>query len=300
MNIIRFKFVALLCLVISGPSLAIGVGNMTVTSYINQPLQANIAVLQPDGLVESEVLAGLASPDDFDRLGIERHYSLNSLEFKADFSRPSRPVITVTTEDPILEPYLSFLLELKWPEGRVLREYTVFLDLPPRRDSPVIPESRDRRRLGEVALDQYRVAPNDTLGAIAAAFRPSDISIDQMMLAIKAANPDSFMRDNINGIRAGVSLTIPSDFSGVPNARAASAEVANEWERWKAPRSRGLRIVADNELLELTEPSADIGPDKPVSSSDVAEASVPATPETRSDPGNPNLALIETRLSALS
>jgi pilus assembly protein FimV len=280
--------------------LAIGVGNMTVTSYINQPLQANIAVLQPDGLVESEVLAGLASPDDFDRLGIERHYSLNSLEFMADFSRPSRPIITVTTEDPILEPYLSFLLELKWPEGRVLREYTVFLDLPPRRDSPVIPESRDRRRLGEVALDQYRVAPNDALGAIAAAFRPSDISIDQMMLAIKAANPDSFMRDNINGIRAGVSLTIPSDFARVSNARAASAEVANEWERWKTPRSRGLRIGADNELLELTEPSADIGPDKPVSTSDVAETSVPATPETRSDPGNPNLALIETRLSALS
>lgn len=54
MNIIRFKVVALLCLVISGPSLAIGVGNMTVTSYINQPLQANIAVLQPDGLVEAE------------------------------------------------------------------------------------------------------------------------------------------------------------------------------------------------------------------------------------------------------
>jgi FimV-like protein len=54
MNIIRFKFVALLCLVISGPSLAIGVGNMTVPSYINQPLQANIAVPQTDGLVEAE------------------------------------------------------------------------------------------------------------------------------------------------------------------------------------------------------------------------------------------------------
>ena len=70
--------------------MGIGIGDMTVTSYINQPLQANIAVLQPDGLLESEVIASLASPDDFDRMGLERHYSLNalnslnSLRFAAD------------------------------------------------------------------------------------------------------------------------------------------------------------------------------------------------------------------------
>ena len=64
--------------------MAIGIGDMTVRSYINQPLQADIAVLQPDGLLESEVIASLASPDDFDRLGLERHYSLNSLRFAAD------------------------------------------------------------------------------------------------------------------------------------------------------------------------------------------------------------------------
>ena len=126
MKTYRIKLVALLWWVLPGSSLAIGIGDMTVTSYINQPLQANIEVLQPDGLLESEVIASLASPDDFDRLGLERHYSLNSLRFAADFSRASRPVITVTTDDPVLEPYLSFLVELKWPEGRVLREYTVF------------------------------------------------------------------------------------------------------------------------------------------------------------------------------
>ena len=118
MGIRRFQFVALLFLVLTGRSMAIGVGDMTVSSYINQPLQADIAVLQPGGLLESEVIASLASPDDFDRLGLERHYSLNSLRFTPDFSRSSRAVIAVTTEDPVLEPYLSFLLELKWPEDR--------------------------------------------------------------------------------------------------------------------------------------------------------------------------------------
>ena len=210
--------------------MAIGIGDMTVTSYINQPLQGTIAVLQPDGLVESEVVASLASPDDFDRLGLERHYSLNSLRFAADFSRSSRPVITVTTDDPVLEPYLSFLLELKWPEGRVLREYTVFLDLPPRRSSksPSDVNGRGAQRFGEVAIDQYRVAPNDTLGGIAAALKPAELTIDQMMLAIKAANPDSFMRDNINGIRVGVVLAIPAVFSDVPVAFGAYSKLGIE------------------------------------------------------------------------
>jgi pilus assembly protein FimV len=280
--------------------MAIGIGDMTVTSYINQPLQGTIAVLQPDGLVESEVVASLASPDDFDRLGLERHYSLNSLRFAADFSRSSRPVITVTTDDPVLEPYLSFLLELKWPEGRVLREYTVFLDLPPRRSSksPSDANGRGAQRFGEVAIDQYRVAPNDTLGGIAAALKPAELTIDQMMLAIKAANPDSFMRDNINGIRVGVVLAIPAVFSDVPSARVASREVANEWDRWKAPRSRGLRIVADNELLDLAEPASDPAPTSEevneIEPTDVATSEA-STPMSQSD-----LALIEARLLALS
>jgi pilus assembly protein FimV len=280
--------------------MAIGIGDMTVTSYINQPLQGTIAVLQPDGLVESEVVASLASPDDFDRLGLERHYSLNSLRFAADFSRSSRPVITVTTDDPVLEPYLSFLLELKWPEGRVLREYTVFLDLPPRRSSksPSDVNGRGAQRFGEVAIDQYRVAPNDTLGGIAAALKPAELTIDQMMLAIKAANPDSFMRDNINGIRVGVVLAIPAVFSDVPSARVASREVANEWDRWKAPRSRGLRIVADNELLDLAEPASDPAPTSEevneIEPTDVATSEA-STPMSQSD-----LALIEARLLALS
>jgi len=280
--------------------MAIGIGDMTVRSYINQPLQADIAVLQPDGLLESEVIASLASPDDFDRLGLERHYSLNSLRFAADFSRGSRPIITVTTDDPVLEPYLSFLLELKWPEGRVLREYTVFLDLPPRRSSQSSsnPSGGSLQPVGEVSVDQYRVAPNDTLGGIAAALKPSELTIDQMMLAIKAANPNSFMRDNINGIRVGVLLDIPSDFSEVPSARVASREVADEWDRWKAPRSSGLRIVADNELLDFTETSNDPTP--------VSEEAIEPEPrdlaasDSSTDDNQSDLALIEARLMALS
>jgi pilus assembly protein FimV len=298
-----FQLVATLCLILPCQTMAIGMGDIAVSSFINQPLEAQISVLQPEGLVESEVLVGLASVDAFERLGLERHYSLNDLKFVTDFSQPSRPVVAVTTDEPILEPYLSFLLELKWPEGRVLREYTIFLDLPPSaaRDFSSRVQTDDQQRgFGEISSAEYRVAPNDTLGAIAAALKPSSLSIDQMMLAIKAANPDSFLRGNINGIRAGVLLTIPSDFSDVPNARAASAEVAQEWERWKLPR-RGLRIVADNELLDASVVNDQGAVDNAATETENGQGTArPEAAITPTSASTNDLASIEARLSALS
>ena len=298
-----FQLIATFSLLLPSPSMAIGMGDITVSSFINEPLEANIAVLQPEGLVEAEVIVGLASMDAFDRLGLERPYSLNELKFAPDFSRASRPVITVTTDESVVEPYLSFLVELKWPEGRVLREYTLFLDLPPRAVDGEPARSMkggQQREFGEISTGEYLVAPNDTLGAIAAALKPSNLSIDQMMLAIKAANPDSFVRDNINGIRAGVLLTIPSDFTDVPSARSASADVASEWERWKRPRSRGLRIVADNELSDATAVDDEAGIEKTLAETDGGEETISVESSVTSSANINDLENIQARLSSLS
>ncbi|MCH1459536.1 MAG: hypothetical protein L7U64_05015, partial [Luminiphilus sp.] len=118
-------------LFLSQTALAIGIGDIAVDSYVNEPLSARIAILDPKDVSESEVIASLASLADFERLDVERHYSLSSLVFEADIGSSESANIRVTTKDPVREPYLNFLVELKWPEGRVLREYTVFLDLRP-------------------------------------------------------------------------------------------------------------------------------------------------------------------------
>ena len=238
---------------ISQNAFAIGVGDIVVNSYVNEPLSADIAILDPKDLSDSEVIASLASLADFERLGIERHYSLGALVFETDMQGAGSSAIRVTTANPIREPYLNFLVELKWPEGRVLREYTVFLDLRP---SPPVESTKSGAGLSSSRLSanrsqpgEYRVAPNDTLGAIAARFKGEGVSIDQMMLAIKDANPGKFLRDNINGIRAGVLLEIPSTVDESLSAREAAQRVVDQWDEWKRPTaSRGLRIVADNEI----------------------------------------------------
>lgn len=303
----------------SHSALAIGVGDIVVNSYVNEPLSADIAILDPKDLSESEVIASLASLADFDRLGIERHYSLGTLVFETDMKGAGSSVIRVKTADPIREPYLNFLVELKWPEGRVLREYTVFLDLRPRPQVQSVKNgvSQVSSRVSQKGLrrGEYRVAPNDTLGAIAARFRGEGVSIDQMMLAIKDANPGKFLRDNINGIRAGVLLEIPSTVDESLSPRDAAQRVVDQWDEWKSPAgSRGLRIVADNEIETYEEDSksendvksarnsesASVGSvDVPPASSSGVSESISSGSEAASV-ASTNLAAIEARLATLS
>ena len=56
-------------------------------------------------------------------------------------------------------------------------------------------------RLG--GANGYDVKRGDTLGAIARANLPQGSSLNQMMIAIYRANPDAFLRENINLVRAG-------------------------------------------------------------------------------------------------
>ena len=76
-------------------SWAIGLGDIATQSFVNGPLNATIEVLQPSGLSEVEVIPSLASIDDFDRLGLDRHYSLSRLLFEPDFSVSSRLAIRI-------------------------------------------------------------------------------------------------------------------------------------------------------------------------------------------------------------
>ena len=74
---------------------AIGLDGIATESFVNGPLNATIEVLQPSGLSEVEVIPSLASIDDFDRLGLDRHYSLSRLLFEPDFSVSSRLAIRI-------------------------------------------------------------------------------------------------------------------------------------------------------------------------------------------------------------
>jgi len=109
---------------------ALGLGDVKLHTALNQPLLAEIELMQVDDLTRSEILSNLASKSDFARAGVERPQVLNGLQFKTEVGPNGRGVIKVTSKDPIQEPFLNFLVEVHWPNGRLLKEYTLLLDPP--------------------------------------------------------------------------------------------------------------------------------------------------------------------------
>ena len=118
---------------------ALGLGEVKLYSSLNQPLVAEIELLQVKDLTKNEVLPNLASRSDFERAGVERPFSLTGLRFKTVLDGDDKRVIRVTSTKAIKEPYLNFLLEVHWPSGRLLRQYTVLLDPPAFKDQPAAP-----------------------------------------------------------------------------------------------------------------------------------------------------------------
>jgi len=123
--------VALLALLSANFVSAFGLGEITLSSYLNQPFEAEIELLDVGDLTTNEIIPKLASAKDFSNVGLQRGFFLTELEFKVVFdAKQSRNYITITSSEPVTEPYLDFLIEFLWPEGRLLREYTVLLDPP--------------------------------------------------------------------------------------------------------------------------------------------------------------------------
>ena len=115
----------------------LGLGEIQLKSSLNEPLQAEIKLQQVRDLSPQELLVGLAPKEDFERNKVERVFYLSDLKFRVEFIGKDQAVIYVTTSKPIKEPYLNFLVELNWPAGRLVREYTLLIDPPPYAQSSV-------------------------------------------------------------------------------------------------------------------------------------------------------------------
>jgi pilus assembly protein FimV len=111
-------------------ALALGLGDIELESFLNEPLRAEVGLLNTSTLHEDQIRIRLATKEDFKKMGVDRAYFLTSIKFDVEIDASGRGRIILTSEDPVLEPYLDFIIEARWPSGRLLREYTVLVDPP--------------------------------------------------------------------------------------------------------------------------------------------------------------------------
>lgn len=261
----------------SGMAHALGLGEVTLQSALNQPLVAEIELLEVRDLASSELLPTLASPEAFTKAGVDRQYFLTDLKFTPVLKPNGKSVIRVTSSKPMREPYLNFLVEVLWPNGRLLREYTLLLDPPlytpqsvtpaaarlpvaaaapatrvlapaPRPAtavakpvSPAAPTAASAPAAKPLEGNQYKTTANDTLWEIAQRARAGG-SVHQTMLAIQDLNPDAFIGGNINRLKSGQVLRLPNEQQIQARAHSeAIAQVTEQNTAWREGRSVSAR-----------------------------------------------------------
>jgi len=272
---------ALLISALAAPSAlyGLGLGEIRLNSALNQPFDAEIELVSatPDDL--AALRASLASGETFQRYGLDKPAYLADFTFRVARSG-GRDVLRVSSPRAVTEPFVTLLVEASWPRGRLLREYTVLLDppvytaaptvsaapaaaprasAPPVMAAPPVPRTTAAPAVSNSAMaatpvprmpvepgSTYHVRPNDTLYRIASAANPGPrAEVNRTMVAIYEANPSAF-GGNINVLRAGSDLRIPtsSDVAAIP-AAAAADEVARQYRLWTSGSAEGTAAASE-------------------------------------------------------
>ena len=236
-------------LTFSSSAWSLGLGDITVESYLNQPLQVKIDLISRATDDMTSVTARLASAADYAMIGA----NLDSVPVPIRFAVEDidgDAYIMGTSSLPISEPVVRLIVEVNWSSGRLLREYTVFLDPPTYSEPAPIPRV-DKRKTPQAVVPAPAVqaeqevpgassetpaeqageaktaagaAPatepvdgeygpvgnGETLWGIASGWsRGTGLDINKVMIAIQRENPQAFLKDNINLLKRGAILRMP-------------------------------------------------------------------------------------------
>lgn len=267
----------------SGVAQALGLGEIELQSYLNEPLDAEIVLRQSSGVNPADVFVNIASEQAYERVGLDRNQFLSKLRFQVVTGNDGSLIVNVSSREPLREPYLNFLLELTWPSGRLMREYAVLVDPPvyaeesgvqeqvstPTVSTPQTTSQPTTSRSAESVRRQAQAerslssgyqadtfgptGASDTLWTIASRMRPDNsVSMQQVMLAIQDLNPNAFMGNNINRLKRGEVLRVPSLDQIQSRTRAeATRLVAQQNQEFQSPQR-----TVDATAAQQPEPAA--------------------------------------------
>lgn len=257
-------------------------GAATVQSALGEPLRAEIQIPQLSSEEASTFSARMAPPEAFAGAGIQYNTHLAGARVSLERRAGGQAYLRITTDQPINDPVLGIVIQADWASGQITRDYTMLLD-PPRhasigtaqQETTAVPVPAPAPRAPRVSqAEQVRPAPaavarrrsprpetprssapgtdggsvtirsGDTASEIAVAHGLQGVSLDQMLLAMLRTNPDAFIQGNVNLIRAGAVIRMPSAEEARTVSRAdARRMVLAQTEDFKAYRSGLARNV---------------------------------------------------------
>lgn len=216
------SFIALAILMPS-VSLAVELGNLNVNSKLGENLDLELGLLSVMPVEIGTMEVGLASRSDFARAEVIYPENANLLNFDVVEGDDGQYFVTITSEDPVNDTYLHLLILANWSGGKVVREYTALLDPPLYTGTPASSvevastgEASDTSSTTSVSSSSaypssITVQRGDTLSGIVARLNaPDSVSLYQGLTSLLEANPDAFVDGNMNRLKAGAELNIPT------------------------------------------------------------------------------------------
>jgi len=254
---------------------ALALGRITVQSAIGEPLHAEIDIPEINAEELASLHTTVASPEAFRAAGLEYNPALSGIKITLERRADGRPFLRLSSSRPVNEPFVDLILETNWSSGRIVRDYTLLFDppslrqnapplaaqvppaAPSQRARPAAPAPSARTPAAPVARatpapgsetaaakqpsgdgKQVTVQAGDTASKIAAANKSANVSLDQMLVALLRANPEAFIGGNVNRLRSGAVLDVPTEEQAglVPSGEATQSVIAqsrdfNEFRR---------------------------------------------------------------------
>ena len=252
---------------------ALGLERLSVATALGQPLIAEVELsIAPGDDIES-IRANIATPAVYRAAGVEYQGIVQSIRVQVLRRPDGKPYLRLISSQSINDPYLDVLVEVNSSTGRLVRGYVFLLDppataaaqnieptqpplpampalsAPSPRPAPVSPPASGASagaasRSNSTTGGSYSVRAGDTLSDIAERNMQRGVTIEQMMITIQRSNPDAFIGGNINRLRAGASLTLPSNGDAqAMTQNAASNEVRAQAANWRSYVARASNNV---------------------------------------------------------
>lgn len=186
---------------------ALSLGRVVVSSLLGEPLRAEIDFLDISADEAATLSAAIASQEAFQAAGISYGTIVSAIQVTVQKRADGQPFIRLMSSGVINDSFIDLVLEAKWSNGRLLRDYTLLFAQAKAGTSPKDASPDKTPKLGP---DTVTVRSGDTAGAIALSLKPPGVSLDQMLVALLRANPGVFLGENVNRIQAGAVLVIPT------------------------------------------------------------------------------------------
>ncbi|MCD6006372.1 FimV family protein [Vreelandella alkaliphila] len=236
---------------ISPLAVALGLGQATVSSPLDAPLEATVPLQESEHFALSDLRVDLANESAFRALGLEWTPLTASISVQVQ-EQPAGHRLLLRSSQAVHEPWLDLLLTISSPEGRQTRALTLLFDPPEYAlGGPVDAigsaeaTSSAAASMASAARDIVYVASGDTLWSVAARVKPADVTIQQMMTALLAANPAAFPTGNVDELRAGQTLNIPT-----------RQQVASRTSSNAAPAIQAMRQPVDRQVEPQEKPES--------------------------------------------